>query len=236
MQIFYCQTDINAKRVFLDSTESHHCIKVLRLKQGDEIFVIDGKGGFAKAEIVSDNYKSCEIKILEIQQNFKHRNYYLHIGIAPTKNIDRIEWFVEKAVEFGIDEISFLLCQRSERKNINIERIEKIALAATKQSIKAYLPKINPLTKFNEFVDKNLEQNRYIAHCGDEFKEHFANIMPVNENILVLLGPEGDFTYDEIDIAKSKGFVPISLGNSRLRTETAGIAVCSIVSLKNETA
>ena len=232
MQIFYIP-NINGNRITLTPDESKHAVKVLRLSNGDAIQVVDGKGGFYEAEIVEAHPKNCTLEILETQKEFGKKNFHLHIAIAPTKNIDRFEWFLEKCTEIGIDEITPLLSEHSERKVIKPERLEKILVSAMKQSVKAYLPKLNQLTKFGDLLNNHFSGKKYIAHCNDGEKMHLKNLINPEENTLILIGPEGDFSPEEVDLAKEHGFVEISLGDARLRTETAGIVACHIVNLAN---
>lgn len=208
----------------LEADESLHFTKVLRGKIGKEIYVTDGNGKLAKGKVSQINSKKVEIEVSEIKENFEQRSYRLHIAIAPTKNIERTEFFLEKATEIGIDEITFLKSFNSERKNIKIERCEKIVQSAVKQSLKAYLPKVNDLMKFSDFVKKQHSEIKLIAHCNDEFKrEEFQKIIQPKNNYLILIGPEGDFSKEEILLAEQNGFTGISLGNQRLRTETAAL-------------
>ncbi|HBS87982.1 MAG: 16S rRNA (uracil(1498)-N(3))-methyltransferase [Bacteroidetes bacterium GWF2_38_335] len=232
MHLFYTP-DIEGNYYLLDETESKHCIRVLRLKAGDRVNLIDGKGGFYLAKISVDNPKKCIVEVVEKKSEFEKRNHYLHIAIAPTKNIDRFEWFLEKATEIGIDEITPILCQRSERKNVSVDRMEKIVISAIKQSVKAYLPKINELTDYKKLITNSKEVQKYIAHCDEPEKEHLFNKTAKEKSCMVLIGPEGDFSPEEISLAKNNGFEEISLGKSRLRTETAGVAACQIVNLLN---
>ncbi|MCG8410995.1 MAG: 16S rRNA (uracil(1498)-N(3))-methyltransferase [Bacteroidales bacterium] len=233
MHLFYTP-DIAAKSYTLNEQESKHCIRALRLNLGDNICLIDGVGGFYTATIVDPNPKRCEIEILDVKKEYNKRNFYLHIAIAPTKNIDRFEWFLEKAAEIGIDEITPILCERSERKIIKPERLDKILISAIKQSIKAYKPKLNGLTKYSEFISKNFQSDRFIAHCENNKKELFKDVYKANTNALILIGPEGDFSQEEINLAKANKYREISLGNSRLRTETAGVVACHSINFINE--
>jgi 16S rRNA (uracil1498-N3)-methyltransferase len=214
----------------LNEEESMHAIKVLRLKEKDLIHIIDGKGNLYEAEINKAHAKKCGFRILTDKNEKKKHSYYLHIAIAPTKNIDRIEWFVEKAVEIGIDEITFLQCEHSERKNINQERIEKIAVSAMKQSMNLYLPILNEMTSFSKFLSLPKKENCFIAHLEDGERKLFKKEINNSENILILIGPEGDFSKEEIKEALAQRYVPVSLGESRLRTETAALAACFICS------
>ncbi len=234
MNLFYTP-DIQENKYTLNPIESKHCIKVLRFNKGDLLTLVDGKGGWYETQIIDPNPKRCQVEVLNKKENWGKRPFYTHIAMAPTKNNDRFEWFVEKATEIGIDEITPILCKHSERKIIKRERIEKIAISAMKQSLKAYLPKINELTKIEDLIKSTTIQNRFIAYCEDIPKEHLQNIAKPNTENLVLIGPEGDFAPEEVDLALKNQFNAVSLGNSRLRTETAGLAACHMLSLKNET-
>ena len=233
MQLFYVP-NISGAEVILDETESKHAIRVLRLSEGTQIQLIDGNGGFYEAKIIDPNPKKCKLSITQSNLNFGKRNFRIHIAIAPTKNIDRFEWFLEKCTEIGIDEITPLLTKHSERKIIKPERLEKILVAAMKQSLKAYLPKLNALTQFKELITKTKVKNKYIAHCYKGNATHLKNLTKKSEDTLILIGPEGDFSLKEIQLANENGFEEISLGSSRLRTETAGVIACHIVNLANE--
>lgn len=233
MNIFYTP-DISGNTYTLEESESKHCVRVLRHGIGDKLVLVDGKGGWYEAIITDANPKRCAVEVSNEIQNFEKRDYYVHLAVAPTKNIDRFEWFVEKATEIGIDEITPLLCEHSERKQINIERIEKVAVAAMKQSLKAFLPRLNNLTNFETFCKNENQGLRFIAHCEEEQKSHLFNQLKPKEKVVILIGPEGDFSRAEIELAKKTGFGEVSLGNSRLRTETAAVVSCQIVSLVNE--
>ena len=220
---------------FLPEEESQHAIKVLRLQAGDRIELIDGKGGYYKAEIVFPHHKRCEVQILEKQTEFQKRPHHLHIAIAPTKNIERLEWFAEKATEIGIDEITPVICRFSERKIIKHDRLEKILISAMKQSLKAWLPKLNEQCTFDEFLKRTDPGQRFIAHCHDEeTKKLLSSLYIPQQNVTILIGPEGDFSPEEVEKALKTGFIPISLGESRLRTETAGVVACCMVNLLEE--
>lgn len=233
MQLFYVP-DISNSDVFLNEAESKHAVKVLRLYNGNKVQLVDGKGGLYEAEVSDANPKKCRLAIINKQTYFKNKNFSLHIAIAPTKNIDRFEWFLEKATEIGIDEITPLLTEHSERKTIKTERLEKILISAMKQSLKIYLPVLNKITCFNDFVSTSDFKNKFIAHCGSGKKDHLKNIVKKGEDVLVIIGPEGDLSTEEVKYAKKYDFQEISLGNSRLRTETAGLIACNIVNLANE--
>jgi len=233
MQLFYVP-NISGTEIVLDETESKHAVRVLRLQNGNYVEIIDGEGGFYKAKITDANPKKCRLIIVESQKEFGKKDFHLHIAIAPTKNIDRFEWFLEKATEIGIDEITPLLTSHSERKVVNHERLEKILVSAMKQSLKAYLPKLNNLSTFKELIINNKTENKYIAYCDEIQKTHLKDLVLSEKNTLILIGPEGDFSADEVKLAIENGFSVVSLGNSRLRTETAGIVACHIVNLANE--
>ena len=218
----------------LPEEESQHAVKVLRLQVGEEITLIDGAGGFFKAKITNPHPKHCSFEITETILEYGKRDFNLHIAIAPTKNIERLEWFIEKATEIGIDEITPIICRFSERKVIKAERLEKIIVSASKQSLKAYFPKLNPLCSFDELIKNQQASQKFIAHCYDEDKRLLQNEVQKSNDVLILIGPEGDFSREEVQKAMSAGFIPVSLGNSRLRTETAGVVACHTVSLRNE--
>ncbi len=222
---------VEQKLATLTSEESWHCAKVLRKKTGDNVQLIDGMGNFYEGilELVSD--KKCTANLTSGPILQEKRNYYLHLAIAPTKQIDRIEWMIEKAVEIGIDEISFISCKNSERTVIKIDRIIKIVESAVKQSLQAYLPKINDLTSFKEIINSKEANQKLIAHCYNEEKNDLKQMEFKNKSTLVLIGPEGDFSMDEVDIALKNNFKAVSFGSNRLRTETAGLYVCQAASL-----
>ncbi|WP_313385823.1 RsmE family RNA methyltransferase [Chishuiella sp.] len=224
MKLFFGEIFENS--AILNEEESHHFAKVLRGKEGDLVHVTNGKGKIAEIEVNSISKKVVEGKIIDLKTEFEKKNYYLHIAIAPTKTMERLEFFLEKATEIGIDEITFLQTYHSERKNIKIERIEKIVQSATKQSLKAYLPKINDLIKFNEFIKLNFSDfEKCIAHCETDIERvPLKNILDKKpKKILILIGPEGDFSKDEIKTSESNNFLGISLGQQRFRTETAAL-------------
>jgi 16S rRNA (uracil1498-N3)-methyltransferase len=232
MQLFYT-TDINDNLARLSAEEARHCLQVLRKRVGDELDLVDGKGSFYKGEIIETSKKECLVKILE-QHSIENHRPYLQMAIAPTKNNDRFEWFLEKATEIGIDEIIPLRCARSERKNIRPDRLEKILLSAMKQSLKARLPILRELIGFKEFISQEQSaQEKLIAYCNDDNIIHLKSMYKKDNSALILIGPEGDFSEEEIALAKSNGFKGIGLGESRLRTETAGVVACTIFNLIN---
>ncbi len=238
MHLFYTP-DINADHYTLNEEESKHCVRVLRLTMGDHIVLIDGKGGLYDAEITLDHPKRCEVKIITKKKGVGKRSYQLHLAIAPTKNMDRLEWFAEKATEIGIDELSLLNCQHSERVVVKNERLEKVLISAMKQSVKAYLPKLNEIIDIKKFIteSKEFKGQKFIAHCHDTMNEdediHLKKQYHPKQNALILIGPEGDFSADEVRFAVKNGFQEISLGSSRLRTETAALTACLTVHILN---
>ncbi len=232
MYLFYTP-DIDTSHV-LSEEESAHCVRVLRYTKGDGILLTDGRGNTYDARITNPHPKHCEFEVIASHKQKKSHDFYLHIAIAPTKNIERMEWMVEKCTEIGIDEITPLLCRFSERKQIREDRLEKIILSAAKQSLTPYLPKLNPLTDYNTFIKNAHEETRFIAHCYKEDKRELKDEIQKGKSCLVLIGPEGDFSEQEVADALSAGFVPVSLGNSRLRTETAGVVACHTAVLMNE--
>ena len=232
MQIFY--TPDIAFRAELPEEEAGHCIRVLRLTEGDEILLTDGKGMFYKAAISRAHPKHCEVDILESWQQPALWNFQLHIAVAPTKNMDRMEWFAEKATEIGIDAITCLNCRFSERKEVKPARLEKILVSAMKQSQKATLPVLTGMTDFCTFVTQPFDGRKFIAHCEEGDKKLLKQLYQPGENVLVLIGPEGDFSPEEIELALKNGFLPISLGESRLRTETAALVACHTIHVLNQ--
>lgn len=235
MQLFYSKhINANSTEFTFDKIESRHIVKVLRKKEGDVLQITDGSGNLYHAKIDFASDKKCSVQIIEKQEKQKPWNYYLHIAIAPTKNIDRLEWFLEKATEIGVDEISLVLCNHSERKIVKLERLEKMLISAMKQSLKYRLPKLNQLQSVKEFIAVDNSDYRFIAHCEETMKSEFktkVQSIPTQKKISVLIGPEGDFSSDEIKFAIEKGFTPITLGKSRLRTETAGIVAAHTIAL-----
>ena len=231
MHIFYTPDILNFHE--LPHEEAQHCIRVLRLKEGDEILLTDGNGHFFKAIITLASQKHCKVEILEtITQQLPWENQ-IHIALAPTKNMDRNEWFAEKATEIGVNQISFLNCKYSERKEIKPERIAKIMISAMKQSQKATLPILQKIISFDQFISQNFEGQKFIAHCYPEEKVSLSHAYKKGENALILIGPEGDFSNEEVEKAIKNGFQPISLGDSRLRTETAALMACQTIHVIN---
>ena len=232
MHVFYTP-DIQT-RAELPEEEAAHALRVLRLQAGDEVTLTDGKGNFYRAEISTASNKRCLVNVLETLPQAPLWKGHLHIAMAPTKNMDRTEWFAEKATEIGLDELTFLNCRYSERKVIKTERIHKILVAAIKQSLKARLPQLNEMTDFNRFIRQSFNGQKFIAHCYPGEKLLLKDCLRRGEDALVLIGPEGDFSEEEVEEALAQGFRPISLGPSRLRTETAALVACHLMNLANQ--
>ena len=230
--IFYAK-EINGLRYTLNEEESAHAVRVLRLKTGDTITLTDGRGNIYRATIIEAHHKRCETEIVEQHAEYGKCPYRLHIGIAPTKNIERLEWFIEKATEIGIDEITPLLCERSERKQVNDERLQRVMIAAMKQSQKAYLPQLNELTAFDKWLKTQNTGNRFIAHCNEDDMQSLKVAYQQGLDATIAIGPEGDFSLQEVMQATDCGFKGVSLGASRLRTETAGVIACHSVFFMN---
>lgn len=218
----------------LPAEEATHALRVLRLKPGDELFLMDGEGVFYEAHVTQAD-KHCYYEIDKALPQPKTWSAHIHLGIAPTKMMERIEWLAEKATEIGFDELSFLHCKFSERKTLRADRVEKIVISAAKQSRKPFLPQVHELTPFSQFIDESEEGHRYIAHCYDEIERvdffNELNQLTDDDPITILVGPEGDFSIDEVKLAMAKGYKSISLGKSRLRTETAGLYAVMLAQL-----
>ena len=234
MNLFYIPEISAENTAFLNEEESRHCIKVLRMQEGDIVQFTDGKGHFFKARISGTSHKKTELQIIE-KTEIPIQSPKLHIAIAPTKNINRMEWFLEKATEIGIYKITPVYSFHSERKVIKPERLEKILISAMKQSLKARLPILEQELSFTDYIQNENEKNRYFAYCGEMDKRLLQQIYPVGEDATILIGPEGGFSPEEAALAISHGWKPVSLGSARLRTETAGIAACHTFNLLNET-
>ncbi len=235
MQLFFSpDIDPTTREFTFDKNESRHIIRVLRKGDGDIVHITNGQGTLFEGEIIVPNDKRCTVQIVHHTTFTKSWNYYLHIAIAPTKNNDRFEWFLEKATEIGIDEITPIICDHSERKVVKMDRLEKIVHAAAKQSLKYHFPKLNPPASFKQLINSNHEGNLFIAHC-EETKKHSLNSEVVKKlKTTILIGPEGDFSTSEIEAALGNNYIPVSLGSSRLRTETAGIVAVHSVAFINE--
>lgn len=235
MELFYTD-NIVGESAYLDSAESNHCIKVLRHSIGELIHFTDGIGTLYSGEIVSASPKEVVLQIVGQERDYKKRDYHLHMAVAPPKNSARFEWFLEKAVELGVDEITPLECKHSLRRNFNHTRGEKIVLSAMKQSLKTTLPILSPITKFEDFIESTSPDQsslKLIGHCREGDKKPIIALLNKykRERIVVLIGPEGDFSIEEIDLAVQSSFIPFSLGQSRLRTETAALTAVSAVYL-----
>ncbi len=217
----------------LSPEESLHCTRVLRMKEGEEILVADGAGKFYEAVITNAHQKHCGVNIQRTIEYAKTWNFNLHIAFAPTKNIDRVEWFAEKATEIGIDRFSPLMCFHSERRQMKHDRMEKILISAMKQSQKAHLPQLDELISFSQFIKQDFEGRKFIAHCYPGEKKHLKELYKAKEDVLILIGPEGDFSEQEVAEAIASGFEPITLGESRLRTETAALVACHSIHALN---
>ena len=248
MQLFFAE-DIESGYCTLNEEESHHCVKVLRKGVGDEISVTDGRGTLCRCRIVEPNAKSCGIEVVERMEEYGRRPFRLHIAVAPTKNTARMEWFIEKAVEMGIDEITPIVCDHSERCVLKHERMEKIVVSAMKQSLKAYKPIIHAPTPFRNFIDNITQQpssnltnsqfsifnsQLFIAYCDGDHRQPLHDAYRAGSDALMLIGPEGDFSAVEVEAALAAGFVPVTLGPSRLRTETAALAATAFFNLASD--
>ncbi len=236
IRFFYVPSAATLTEMPMD--EALHALRVLRLKSGDEMFLMDGEGKFYRAEVTIAATKRCMYEIKEVLPQEKGWNENIHIAIAPTKMMDRVEWFCEKATEIGIDEITFLNCKQSERKVMRTVRLDKIVVAAVKQSRKPWKPKLNAMMSFKDFVTAPREGQKYIAHCHEEIEREdlFTEVFKLKssekyENVTVLIGPEGDFSLEEVKLAMDNGYQSVTLGTSRLRTETAALSATMMAQL-----
>ncbi len=235
MLLFYAP-DITSSVYALSSEESRHCVKAMRLKKGDKIYLTDGKGNRHEAIIIDNHIQKCLVEISQIVKIENEFSYHIHMAVAPTKNTDRYEWFVEKATEIGISEITPLLCSNSEKTRINTSRIERIQIAAMKQSLRCVLPTLNPESNYINLIENAKETQKFIAYCGNTSQPTplLQHVCKKNTDTLILIGPEGDFTPEEVTTAIQQGFTPISLGKSRLRTETAAVVACHTLHVANQ--
>jgi 16S rRNA (uracil1498-N3)-methyltransferase len=234
MQLFYNPNITNKTKQFsFNKEESKHIVKVLRKNAGDQLHITNGKGWLFISEIIIADVKKCSVSIKAKTLQPK-QNYNLHLAVAPTKMNDRYEWFLEKATEIGIDSITHIICDHSERKFIKQERFEKILQSAMKQSLQCYLPKLNQAISFKKFIKQEFKGQSFIAHCEDTNKKSLKNEIQPKQNITILIGPEGDFSVKEIEMAIQNKFIPVTLGETRLRTETAAIVACHSVAFINE--
>ena len=233
MHLFYTPDIAHSHE--LPADEAAHALRVLRLQPGDEVRLTDGQGGFYHARISECNRKRCMVEVIEREEQAPLWRGHLHLALAPTKNIDRMEWLAEKATEIGFDELTFLNCQWSERRIVKGERIEKILISAMRQSLKARLPKLNDITDFAQFVKQPVSGQKFIAHCHEGEKSPLRQALQPGQDALVLIGPEGDFSPDEVALAVAEGFTPVTLGNTRLRTETAALVAVHLMNLAHST-
>lgn len=234
MQLFYnTELTVDTKQFTFSKEESKHIVRVLRKREDDILNITNGKGYLFKAKIVIADQKNCMVEITE--HSFQTpKPYQLHLAVAPTKMNDRYEWFLEKATEIGIDTITPIICEHSERKVIKTERFEKIIKSAAKQSLSMYLPELRPAISFHNFINEYSDQQLFIAHCEEHQKQAFKDALQPQKNLTILIGPEGDFSTKEIEMALSKNYVPVTLGDTRLRTETAAIVACHTAVLMNQ--
>jgi 16S rRNA (uracil1498-N3)-methyltransferase len=233
MQLFYNPSlDNSFKQFAFNAEESRHIVKVLRKKKGDLLHITNGKGYLYEAEILLADPKKCKAQVIDEDKTIP-RAHSLHLAVAPTKLNDRFEWFLEKATEIGINEITPILCANAERKTIKPERLERVLQAAMKQSLQTFLPKLNPLTPIEEFLEQTQGEQKFIAHCLKGEKMELKRGISPDKDIVVLIGPEGDFTKEEVALAYDKGYTPVALGRNRLRTETAAIYATTVVALVN---
>ncbi|MCL6266270.1 16S rRNA (uracil(1498)-N(3))-methyltransferase [Flagellimonas myxillae] len=233
MQLFYNPSlDNSFKQFFFSPEESKHIAKVLRKKEGDILQITNGNGYLYEAEILIADPRKCKAQIVSEKKSVPKR-YRLHLAVAPTKMNDRYEWFLEKAAEIGVDEITPIICDRSERKVIKQDRMERVLQSAMKQSLQTFLPKLNPAISYKKYMEQQFGGLTFIAHCDEGEKMELKRRVAADKDVTILIGPEGDFTQNEILLARDKGFVPVSLGNNRLRTETAAIVACTTVAIIN---
>jgi 16S rRNA (uracil1498-N3)-methyltransferase len=234
MQIFFAP-GISGSIYRLDERESRHCIRVLRMERGTPVKLIDGSGNLYEGIIDIPDPKGCQIRIDKVINDFETRPYRLHIAISPLKNPERFEFFIEKSVEIGVDEITPVICKNTEKQTVKEERINNIIISAMKQSIKAKITLFNKLCSFDDFIVRSLSGTKIIAHCNpNDERKGIGEVYSKGKDAVILIGPEGDFSFDEIRSASGNGFLPVHLGMSRLRTETAGIAACHSVYLLNQ--
>ncbi len=233
VQLFYAP-DFTPDQPILPDEEARHALKVLRLELGSLIHITDGKGNLYVTKIVSSDLKKPRFQVQQTQSEMGKRDYKIHMAVAPTKNPDRTEWLVEKCVELGVDVISFIQCDRSERKHFKTDRLEKIAVSAMKQSLKMYLPEIRDMISFDKFVTNQTAEQKFIGYLDNEKKYYLSELAKPGLSYCMLIGPEGDFSPKEVELALLHGFQPVSLGESRLRTETAAMAACHILNIVNQ--
>jgi 16S rRNA (uracil1498-N3)-methyltransferase len=231
--ILFFTPDISTGIYSLNEEESRHCRTVLRLRKGDIIHLTNGKGTLFESRILDAGSRQVTVEVINQHDECGKRNYRLHMAVAPTKNIDRFEWFLEKATEIGVDEITPLICEHSERRQLRIDRLEKVITSAVKQSLKAYHPVIHEMTAFGKFIAEKRNGRLFIAHLEENNPQLLKNLYCSDQDVTLLIGPEGDFSQPELDLAINSGYQCVSLGNSRLRTETAAVAACHTIFLLN---
>lgn len=233
MNVFYLP-DAREGNVSFPEEESKHIVRVLRMREGDTFCVTNGKGSFFDAELIDAHPKRAMANLLNRRDGYDNRAFKLSIAIAPTKLNERTEWFLEKATEIGIDEIKLFASYHSERRVVNVDRFKKIVVAAMKQSVKSNMPIVEEMQTFENLVRQDFSGQKFIAWIDEEVKDQLCNLYDKGSDVLVLIGPEGDFSKDEVELAKANGFVPVSLGEARLRTETAAIVACHTIQLINQ--
>lgn len=233
MNLFYAP-DISGESYTFNTEESRHIVKVLRKTTNDLVHLTDGRGFMYVGEIILANPRACEVALIKKEEGTDKRDFYLHIAIAPTKNIDRFEWFLEKSTEIGIDKITPVFCNHSERKIVKTDRLLRVIVSAMKQSLKSFIPILDEPISFKELVKSDFKGEKFIAHFGSTDTNELSKKYFAGTNALVLIGPEGDFSPEEIELAEKHGFTQVKLGNSRLRTETAGVVACHTVNLINQ--
>lgn len=233
MNVFYLP-DAHIGNISFPEEESKHIVKVLRMREGDTFCVTDGKGSLFDAELIDAHPKRAMAELSNQRKGYDNRNFKLSIAIAPTKLNERTEWFLEKATEIGIDEVKLFASYHSERRVANVDRFKKIVIAAMKQSVKSNMPAINEMQPFDKLVKQDFDGQKFIAWIDDDVKDQLCDLYEKGSNALVLIGPEGDFSREEVELAKDNGFIPVSLGEARLRTETAAIVACHTIQLINQ--
>jgi len=231
MHLFYTSA-VDGRNCLLGMEESRHCIRVLRLGEGDMIDLTDGAGNFYLGRLTKVSQKGCEVDLVDVRPDAP-KPWKLHVAIAPTKNLDRFEWFLEKATEIGIDQITPLICEHSERKSLKPERLTKVLVAAMKQSLRAWLPVLNSQARLSDFISMDLKEQKFMGYCESGNEPELQEVYTRGADTVILVGPEGDFSPGEVNLAMKAGYTPVSLGPARLRTETAGVVATHTISLVN---
>lgn len=235
MHLFYTPDIVHDGFFQLNEEESKHAIRVLRLRLNDEVWLTNGKGDLFQAQVLEDHPKRCKLQIINHIAEYNKRNYHVHMAVAPTKNNARFEWFLEKATEIGIDEITPILCDHSERNNVNIDRFNKVITAALKQSLKAYHPQLNPMQKFSDVLTTNTRGKMLLAYCKASSDDRIETVINPGDDLLIFIGPEGGFSDNEIEKAREQQVSLVSISGSRLRTETAALVACHSIAFINKT-